>query len=226
MCWCGLKYKSKELSSSLCPYTASIGGRDIMCNAMHADVENKCALPANEETHKYTKMEQSYIDEYSRCLELEADLSKKNDMVEKVLARALKSSDNALDYACKFTRRIQELLVYVSATCPSSRKESEKLVAVTPMNKKKQVRFAKPSTSARVYISTHASGSKPKGNTRNNRISRTSSSNQKNKKVEDQPKNAKTGLNKKNHISNYNASTKHAVLNVNSEFMCSACNEC
>ncbi|GJX08041.1 retrovirus-related pol polyprotein from transposon TNT 1-94 [Tanacetum coccineum] len=62
-------------------------------------------------------------------------------------SRALKPLDNNLDYACKFTTRIQELLVYVSATCPTSRNESEKLVVVTPMNKKKQVRFAEPGTS-------------------------------------------------------------------------------
>ncbi|GKA24015.1 hypothetical protein Tco_0710048 [Tanacetum coccineum] len=120
------------------------------------------------------------------------------DIVEQ--ARALKPLDNALDYACKFTTCIHKLLVYVSATCSSSRNNSEKLVAVTPMNKSRQVRFAEPNTSTsniqkhvdshntqttnkplltstRVNSSTNASGSKPKGNTRNNRISRTSSSN-------------------------------------------------
>nr|GEU65306.1 ribonuclease H-like domain-containing protein [Tanacetum cinerariifolium] len=55
-------------------------------------------------------------------------------------ARALKPLDNHLDYACKFTTRIQELLVYVTATCPSSRNESEKLVVVTPLNQNRKVR--------------------------------------------------------------------------------------
>ncbi|GKE34811.1 hypothetical protein Tco_1454133 [Tanacetum coccineum] len=41
-------------------------------------------------------------------------------------ARALKPLDNALDYACKYANRIQELLVYVSASCPSSRNDSER----------------------------------------------------------------------------------------------------
>ncbi|GJU04383.1 hypothetical protein Tco_1114721 [Tanacetum coccineum] len=67
------------------------------------------------------------------------------EMVEK--ARALKPLDKVLDYACKFTTRIQELLIYVSATLPSSQNESEKLVVVTPMNKNKKVRFADPRTS-------------------------------------------------------------------------------
>ncbi|GJT82290.1 hypothetical protein Tco_1056632 [Tanacetum coccineum] len=62
-------------------------------------------------------------------------------------ARALKPLDNALDYACKFSTRIHELLVYVSATRPSSRNDSEKSVSVMPVNKKNQVMFEEPSTS-------------------------------------------------------------------------------
>ncbi|GJY72193.1 hypothetical protein Tco_0475896 [Tanacetum coccineum] len=302
-------------------------GQNVICIAMHDDLDNKCVLPANDGNLAYAEMEQSYIDEYSRCLKLEAELSKKKDMVEKAVynklsnkctrlekhcisleikvqqnkesfhndrpcknqdapefpeffeindlkaqlqkkntkisnlkdhiatlkrkkqARALQPLDSALDYACKFTTRIQELLVYVTATCPSSINKSKKLVVVTPMNKSRKVKFTKPSTSTSnilkqvdsqntqttnkplltstgVNISTHASGSKPKGNTRNNRISRTSSSNQKNKKVEDHPRNAKTSLNKKNRVSNCNESTKHVVLNANSEFVYSTCNEC
>ncbi|GKA22499.1 retrovirus-related pol polyprotein from transposon TNT 1-94 [Tanacetum coccineum] len=42
----------------------------------------------------------------------------------------------------------EELLVYVSQTCLNSPKPSEKLVTVTPMNKKKRVRFAEPVTSS------------------------------------------------------------------------------
>ncbi|GKC19404.1 hypothetical protein Tco_1021554, partial [Tanacetum coccineum] len=215
-------------------------------------------MHANDDNLDYAKMERSYIDEYSRCLKLEAELSRKKDMdapefpeffeindlkaqlkkknstisnlkdhietlkgksvsdcslpvnnynvtalrmykldlqplspklrknrevhvdylkqtkehantlrdiVEQV--RALQPLDSALDYACKFTTRIQELLVYVTATCPSSLNKSEKLVAVTPMNKSRKVKFAEP----RVNNSTHVSRSKPKGNTRNNRIS-------------------------------------------------------
>ncbi|GJX02666.1 hypothetical protein Tco_0188582 [Tanacetum coccineum] len=57
--------------------------QDIMCSAMHADVENKCVLLPNEETLKYAEMEQRYIDEYSRCVELKAEFSKKKDMVER-----------------------------------------------------------------------------------------------------------------------------------------------
>ncbi|GJV63624.1 retrovirus-related pol polyprotein from transposon TNT 1-94, partial [Tanacetum coccineum] len=58
--------------------------------------------------------------------------------------------DSALDFACKYVTRIQELLVYVKDTCPNVTKPSKKLVAVTPPNKNKKVRFAKPATSSRV----------------------------------------------------------------------------
>ncbi|GJU05936.1 hypothetical protein Tco_1122366 [Tanacetum coccineum] len=115
-------------------------------------------------------------------------------------ARTQNPSKPPLEFACMFTKHVQELLVYVSHTCPNSLKPSEKLVVVTPMNKDKRVRFAKPVTSSsnlseqtdslktndsnkpllistRVKPTTSASGSKPSGNTKNNKITRPPSSN-------------------------------------------------
>ncbi|GJV35640.1 putative reverse transcriptase domain-containing protein [Tanacetum coccineum] len=108
--------------------------------------------------------------------------------------------DNALDFACKHAKQIQELLVYVRDTCPNVYKPSEKLIAVTPMNKVKIVR------------------SQPKGNKRNDRILQTPSSNIKNK-VEVQRKRVKSKSNKKNHVKDpiCDANVKHTMLNVNSE---------
>ncbi|GJX80393.1 retrovirus-related pol polyprotein from transposon TNT 1-94 [Tanacetum coccineum] len=63
-------------------------------------------------------------------------------------ARNQNRSEPLLDSACKFTKHVQELLVYVSQTCPSFTKPSEKLVAVTPMNEVKKVRFSEPLTSS------------------------------------------------------------------------------
>ncbi|GJY21135.1 hypothetical protein Tco_0393701 [Tanacetum coccineum] len=63
-------------------------------------------------------------------------------------ARTQNPSEPLLESACMFTKHVQELLVYVSQTCPNSPKPSEKLVAVTPMNKEKRVRFAKLVTSS------------------------------------------------------------------------------
>ncbi|GKB26845.1 retrovirus-related pol polyprotein from transposon TNT 1-94 [Tanacetum coccineum] len=88
------------------------------------------------------------------------------------------------------------MLVYISATCPSSKHENDKLIVVTPINKTRTVRFAE----SRVSSSTEASGSKPRSNTKKYRITQTSSSNK-----------------KKN---------KHSVLNVNSELICTAFHEC
>ncbi|GJU11468.1 hypothetical protein Tco_1133864 [Tanacetum coccineum] len=164
--------------------------------------------------------------------------------------RDLRPLDSDLDSACKFAMRVQELLVYVRDTCPSSIRQSEKLIAVTPINKIKKVRFAEPSTSSsnthkqadscktkdsnkrllpsiRVISSTSASGSKPQGNTKKNRISRPTSSNKKNK-VEVHLRNVTPSLNKKNDVSEpvCNANIKHSILNVNSELICATCNEC
>ncbi|GKC39953.1 retrovirus-related pol polyprotein from transposon TNT 1-94 [Tanacetum coccineum] len=144
----------------------------------------------------------------------------------------------------------EELLVYVSKTCPSLTKSIEKLVVVTPMNKDKKVRFAKPDTSSSnilkqtnslktkdsnkplltstgVTPTTSASGSKPSGNTKNNRITRTPSSNQKNN-VEDHPRKVKSSLNKMNFIyePNSNAHVKHSVRNAKFESICAICNKC
>ncbi|GJY31347.1 retrovirus-related pol polyprotein from transposon TNT 1-94 [Tanacetum coccineum] len=59
-------------------------------------------------------------------------------------ARKQNPSEPLLESACMFTKHVQELLVYVSKTCPSLTKPTEKLVVVTPMNKDKKVRFAEP----------------------------------------------------------------------------------
>ncbi|GJT96108.1 hypothetical protein Tco_1091626, partial [Tanacetum coccineum] len=164
-------------------------------------------------------------------------------------ARALNPINDHLDYACKFITRIQELLVYVPHTCPGSQIESTKLVAVTPMNKNRKVRFQEPSPSSSniqkqvdsrktqdtnkpllpsigVISSTSASRSKPRSNIKKNKISQAASSNKKNKTVKVYPRNVKSSSNKMNHLFMCNASTKHAVKNVNSKFVYSTCNEC
>ncbi|GKE72228.1 hypothetical protein Tco_1534269 [Tanacetum coccineum] len=68
------------------------------------------------------------------------------DVVEQ--AKTSNPLDNALAYACMYTKQIQELLVHVSDTCPYSPLKSEKLVAVTPINKARKVTFAKTRTTS------------------------------------------------------------------------------
>ncbi|GKD86687.1 hypothetical protein Tco_1357841 [Tanacetum coccineum] len=54
--------------------------------------------------------------------------------------RAKQPLDSTLDIACKHVTGIQELLVYVRDTYPSVNNSSEKLIAVTSLNKNKKVR--------------------------------------------------------------------------------------
>ncbi|GJZ37046.1 hypothetical protein Tco_0583237 [Tanacetum coccineum] len=154
-------------------------------------------------------------------------------------ARDLSPLDSNLDSACKYTQRIQEVLVYVKDTCPCLSKPSEKLVAVTPLNKDKIVRFADPITSSRnvpkqtnslksqdsnkpllhstrVNSTTSASRSKPSGNTKKNRIPRPSSSNEKNK-VEEHSRSVNSRKNKMNRVdkTKCNDHVMRSVLNAN-----------
>ncbi|GJS01824.1 hypothetical protein Tco_0318332 [Tanacetum coccineum] len=111
-------------------------------------------------------------------------------------AKSRNPLDSATYLACIYVKQIQELLGYVRDICPDIHKPSEKLVAVTPINKKNTVQFANIAASSsimpkvtnryllsstRVKPSTSASGSKPSGNTKNDMISRTPCSNEKNK---------------------------------------------
>ncbi|GJT55527.1 retrovirus-related pol polyprotein from transposon TNT 1-94 [Tanacetum coccineum] len=118
-------------------------------------------------------------------------------------AKAKQPLDKELDFACKHAQRIQELLVYVRDTCPNAINLSATKVVVTPKNKVKKVRFAEPLTSSSnikqvessktsdsntpvlsstgLKCSTSKCGSKPTGNKKNDRISRPSSRNMKNK---------------------------------------------
>ncbi|GKA61413.1 retrovirus-related pol polyprotein from transposon TNT 1-94 [Tanacetum coccineum] len=165
-------------------------------------------------------------------------------------ARKQNPSEPLLKSACMFTKHIQELLVHVSKTCPSLTKPTEKLVVVTPMNKDKKVRFAEPVmssknipkqtdslrtnnsnkpllTSTGVNTTTSASGSKPSGNTKKNRISRPPSSNLKNK-IKEHPRKVESCLNKTNSIFEpiSNAHVKHYVRNAKFESICAICNKC
>ncbi|GJT11046.1 hypothetical protein Tco_0858088 [Tanacetum coccineum] len=179
---------------------------------------------------KFKNNREAHVD-YIRITKENADTLR--DIVEQ--ARTSNPLDNALAYACMYTKQIQELLVYVSDTCPSSSLNSKKLVAVTPMDKARKVTFSKTSTtsdnntqihvdvhqthttnkpsvpSTNVNCSTNASRSKPCSETKNNRIMQPSSSNQKYQKVEAHTRNAKPSLTKENS---------------KSKSVCLTCNKC
>ncbi|GJS99857.1 integrase, catalytic region, zinc finger, CCHC-type containing protein [Tanacetum coccineum] len=80
-------------------------------------------------------------------------------------AKSLDPLDSASYSACKYIKLIQELLGYVRDTCPDIHKPSKKLVAVTPINKKKTVWFAEPiissSTSKKQLGSSQTQANRP-----------------------------------------------------------------
>nr|GEV03775.1 copia protein [Tanacetum cinerariifolium] len=162
--------------------------------------------------------------------------------------KLLNPVNSSFDHACKYTKRIHELLLIIKQSCPCLNNLSDKLVAVTPMNKTKRVRFTKPvtisgntnikiafsshlvynkpalsSTGVKPYINT--SGSQPSGNTMNSKILRPPSSTQKNK-VEAHPRTVKSSLKNKNCVvkPKRTASVQYSKLNANSKLICVKCN--
>ncbi|GJS52363.1 retrovirus-related pol polyprotein from transposon TNT 1-94, partial [Tanacetum coccineum] len=192
----------------------------------------------NRETHIY------YL---KHIMEQDAIL---RDIVEQ--SKSLNHLDSAFYSACKYVKLIQELLGYVRETCLDIYKPSEKLVAVTPINKKKTVRFAEPvissstsqkqlgssqtktkqttnnsvSTSTGVSRSTKSSRSKSTDNTKNDRILQISISTQKKNKVEDHSRIVKSCLNKSNCVvePSKNTNVQHSNLNTNFEQIRVKCN--
>ncbi|GJU71131.1 integrase, catalytic region, zinc finger, CCHC-type containing protein [Tanacetum coccineum] len=162
-------------------------------------------------------------------------------------ARVAKPLDNALNYACQYTKLSQELLEYVIGTCPKSFNERDYKALSTPVTRKKKVTFNdKPGTSSSniqkhevhqkfqhtnvpvihstgVNTSTEVSRSKPRSNTKKNRILPTKSENE--KKVEDHPRTNKLVWTKVNRVDS-SISSKHVVINSNSKSVCKTCNKC
>ncbi|GKD54033.1 hypothetical protein Tco_1287420 [Tanacetum coccineum] len=166
-------------------------------------------------------------------------------------ARALKPLDEHIGHASKFTERIQELLVYVSASCPFTESGNEKWAPATSYRKnnkpyidacrtkqtdvnntqkhdikqdtQKTDNTMLPSTGRVSY--TDATRLKPKRNTKNDRIKRPSSRSKENK-VEAQLRKFKSCSNKNNQFLDYNANVKNVSISNNSKNVCLSCNAC
>ncbi|GKA45619.1 retrovirus-related pol polyprotein from transposon TNT 1-94 [Tanacetum coccineum] len=216
--------KAKNVSiEKLKEHIANIKGKNIVDNVQNVHNSNvvtskvyKLDLPP---ISRCIKNNMAAHVNYLKYTQENADIL--HEIVEHV--RELRPLDSDLASACTFVTRIQELLVYLSATCLSSKHISDKLVAITPINKTRKVRFAKSSDTSKdktqkqvhpqekqttnnsmspstgVSSSTEASGSKPRSNIKKERIIQ-------------------------NSICNENV--KHFVLNANSEFICATCHEC
>ncbi|GJR89890.1 retrovirus-related pol polyprotein from transposon TNT 1-94 [Tanacetum coccineum] len=169
--------------------------------------------------------------------------------------RKLKGKDLVDNVVTKHTidqemLKIDELLTHISKTYLSVNNTDGKLVAVTPKNKDKRVRFTKPVTSSGYTItkiastsnlvsnklmlsstgvkpSTSAGGSQPSGNTKKDKIWQTLSSTQKNK-VEAHPRKVKSSLKNKDCVvqPKGTAHVQHSKFNANFELKCVKCNGC
>ncbi|GJW95022.1 retrovirus-related pol polyprotein from transposon TNT 1-94 [Tanacetum coccineum] len=158
----------------------------------------------------------------------------------KMEARVAKPLDNALYYACQYTKLSQELLEYVIGTCPKSFNERDYKAPSTPVTRRKQVTSSSNTQKHEVHqkfqhtnvpvihstgvnTSTEASRSKPRSNTKKNRILPAKTENK--KKVEDHPRTNKSVWTKVNRVDS-SISSKRVVINSNSESVCKTCNKC
>ncbi|GJU65263.1 retrovirus-related pol polyprotein from transposon TNT 1-94 [Tanacetum coccineum] len=137
------------------------------------------------------------------------------------VAKVLKPLDTTLNSACKYSKLSQELVEYVIGTCPKEVKERDNRATVfIPLTRKKQVTFT---DTCSVSSSTEANGSKPRSNTKNNRILPAKSVNK--KKVEDHPRTNKSVWTKVNRVDS-SISSKRVLINSISESVCKTCNKC
>nr|GEZ26926.1 integrase, catalytic region, zinc finger, CCHC-type, peptidase aspartic, catalytic [Tanacetum cinerariifolium] len=153
-------------------------------------------------------------------------------------AKVERPLDRSLASACLYTKHSQELLEYVIGTCPKDFNKRDKKQATTPLTRKKQVTFVdqcetlnnnthkhvEQQTTQKTYVPmipsigvnscTDASGSKPRSNTKKNRISSVTSVNR--KTVEDHARTNKSNLKKLNRVDS-SISSKRIVINSNSD---------
>ncbi|GJR68911.1 hypothetical protein Tco_0014976 [Tanacetum coccineum] len=234
-------------------------------------------------TEAPNELAKDYIDEYKENLVLKADLSKKEQMVEKkifdeILLRCsrlknrsanlelkLQHQKEAKDVSiAKLKKHIENLkgknmidkdVQSTDAKVISPRMFRPDLDPLSPKllkNRDAHIDYIKHTQEnadtlwelvkhARALrpldndLDSASSGSQARSNTKKNKISRTSSSNKMNNKVEDKPRIIKSSFNNMNRVSNTlncvsntpcNANVKHSMLNANSELICTTCNEC
>nr|GEV77006.1 integrase, catalytic region, zinc finger, CCHC-type, peptidase aspartic, catalytic [Tanacetum cinerariifolium] len=160
-------------------------------------------------------------------------------------ARITQPLDNALEYACHYTKYSQELLEYVFGTCPQDASKRDKKIATTPLNRKKRVTFVEPyktSTnnthkhvehqkienatepvipSTGVLDATTASGSKPRSNTKKVKTLPAKSDK---KNIEVNPRNNQSSVKSSNCVDS-SISYKRTVINLNSNSVCKTYNK-
>ncbi|GJS35506.1 integrase, catalytic region, zinc finger, CCHC-type containing protein [Tanacetum coccineum] len=159
----------------------------------------------------------------------------------------LKHLKESVETLREIVEEAKELLEYAIGTCLKDFNQQDKKHAPTPLIRKKQVTFEEqcdtsnsnthkhvkqlnsqktnvpvpPSTG--VNCCTNASGSQPRSNTKENRISPAKGVNK--KKVEEHPRTNKSNLRTTNRVDS-SSSSKRTVINSNSDSVCQTCNKC
>ncbi|GJX76243.1 hypothetical protein Tco_0323054 [Tanacetum coccineum] len=203
------RVRTKEQSDSL---IVKLNLKSIENEDLKAQIQDKIDLDPLAPTLLNNR--ESHID-YLKYTQEQADILQ--GIVEQ--AKAKQPLDNALDFACKHAKRIQELLVYVQDTCPNAIKLSEKKVE----SSKTLYSNTRVLSSTGLKSSSSDCRSKPIGNKKNDRILQTLSNIKKNK-VEAQPRR----VNKKNRVNEpiCDANVKHTMLNANSQLICVKGKQC
>ncbi|GJX23671.1 hypothetical protein Tco_0228116 [Tanacetum coccineum] len=146
--YCEIETKNVELENSVAKFLSE--NKRLCKEINHVKQVYKDQFDSIKKTHVRTKEQcDSLIDKlnlkYAKNDDLKAQIQDKGIVKQ---AKAKQPLDNALDFACKYAQRIQELLVYVQDTCPNAINLNGKKVAVTPKKNVKKVRFSKPLTSS------------------------------------------------------------------------------
>nr|GEY19814.1 integrase, catalytic region, zinc finger, CCHC-type, peptidase aspartic, catalytic [Tanacetum cinerariifolium] len=159
-------------------------------------------------------------------------------------AKVERPLDRSLASAYLYAKHSQELLEYVIGTCPKDFNKRDKKQATIPLTRKKQVTFVdqcetsnnnkhkhvEQQTTQKTYVPmipstgvnscTDASESKPRSNTKKNRILPATSVNR--KTVEQHPRTNKSNLQKLNRVDS-SISSKRTIINSNSGSVCQTC---
>ncbi|GJU30868.1 integrase, catalytic region, zinc finger, CCHC-type containing protein [Tanacetum coccineum] len=159
-------------------------------------------------------------------------------------AKSKRPSDHSLDYACVYTKRSQELLENMSASCPKARNKRDKVISTIPLTRKKHVTFVDPletsgnnatnhvkhpivqNTNVPIIHSTGVSNatkarrSQSKSNKMNDKTLPANSVPE--KKVEDHHRKNKSKLSKKNRV-DLSTSVRRTVFNTNSNSLYKTC---
>ncbi|GJR90050.1 hypothetical protein Tco_0214061 [Tanacetum coccineum] len=201
---------------------------------------NECQKCLELKTELLNKKDVVDKETYDKLLNLELSLKRKDTViVKRFLKEQIKSlKGNVDDSKVKMDMdKIETLNIELEHKVTKLVAENEHLKqtykqlydSIKPkhVHSKEQFTQRKLDKKVRSKISTSVSGSQPSGNTRNDKIQQTPSSNSKNK-VEAHPRNVKSSLNKRNGTIKVNgsASVQNSKKHDNSDYVCINGDDC